>query len=254
MSPAQSTPDAAPAKLHLGCGMVTPPGWLNVDGSWGAIVAKRPRLQKALSSVGIGPPPRPGVSWNAAITIHDLRKPFPWRDGSFDAVYASHTLEHLHLNEAGRVLRECLRVLRPGGVCRMVVPDLEHQIKVCYGPGGGGAAPDAPGAAGQEGGDWSGCDTTLAADRLLRMMGMRRPSPPSGRNPVYRLYRTLNDFRAHKWMYDERSLCSRFTEAGFTDVARRNCRDSRIDGIDAVELPDRVEDGGLAVEGVKPSR
>jgi SAM-dependent methyltransferase len=249
--PAATPPSAAtpPARLHLGCGMVTPEGWLNVDGSWGAIVAKHPRVQKALSKMGIGPPPRPGVSWSASITIHDLRKRFPWKDGAFEAVYASHTLEHVHLNEARGVLRECFRVLKPGGVCRMVVPDLEHQVRLCYGED---AQRNGAAGAGEEGGDWSGCDTTLAADRLLRMMGMRRPSPPSGSNPVYRLYRTLNDFRAHKWMYDEESLSARFREAGFAEVARCGCRESRIHAIEAVELPDRVQHGGLAVEGVKP--
>ncbi len=240
-----------PTKLHLGCGMITPQGWLNVDGSWGAIVAKHPRIQKALSKVGIGPPPRPGVSWNASITIHDLRKTFPWKDGTFEAVYASHTLEHVHLNEARRVLKECFRVLKPGGVCRMVVPDLEYQVRLCYGPDAAAGSTSGGAGAGEEGGDWSGCDTSLAADRLLRMMGMRRPSPPGGSNPVYRLYRTLNDFRAHKWMYDEKSLCARFFEAGFADVSRCGCRESRIHDIEAVELPDRVLNGGLAVEGIR---
>jgi predicted SAM-dependent methyltransferase len=44
---------------------------------------------------------------------------------SVDAVYSSHNLEHLHGHEVPIALREFLRVLRPGGVAVIVVPDLQ---------------------------------------------------------------------------------------------------------------------------------
>ncbi len=42
-----------------------------------------------------------------------------------DAVYHSHLLEHLRADEARAFLGECWRVLKPGGVLRIAVPDLE---------------------------------------------------------------------------------------------------------------------------------
>jgi SAM-dependent methyltransferase len=45
--------------------------------------------------------------------------------GPFDAVYCSHCLEHLPAHEVGVALREFLRVLRPGGVACVIVPNLE---------------------------------------------------------------------------------------------------------------------------------
>ena len=57
---------------------------------------------------------------------HDLRKPLPFTDCVFDAAYSSHVLEHLTPEEGGRLLGEAHRVLRPGGVVRIVVPDLER--------------------------------------------------------------------------------------------------------------------------------
>jgi predicted SAM-dependent methyltransferase len=45
--------------------------------------------------------------------------------GSVDAVYSSHNLEHLHAYEVPIAMREFLRVLRPGGVAVIVVPDLQ---------------------------------------------------------------------------------------------------------------------------------
>ena len=56
---------------------------------------------------------------------HDLREPLPWGAAVFDAVYSSHVLEHLPPTEGRELLAEQLRVLKPGGVCRVVVPDLE---------------------------------------------------------------------------------------------------------------------------------
>ena len=56
---------------------------------------------------------------------HDLRESLPWGTAVFDAVYSSHVLEDFS-PELGRVLiAEQFRVLKPGGVCRVVVPDLE---------------------------------------------------------------------------------------------------------------------------------
>jgi len=56
----------------------------------------------------------------------DISQGLPFEDEQFDAVYHSHVLEHLE-PDAGRVLLgECLRVLKPGGVVRVVVPDLEQ--------------------------------------------------------------------------------------------------------------------------------
>ncbi len=56
---------------------------------------------------------------------HDLREPLPWGAETFDAVYSSHVLEHLAPAAGRELLVEQYRVLKPGGVCRVVVPDLE---------------------------------------------------------------------------------------------------------------------------------
>ncbi len=47
------------------------------------------------------------------------------KDGSFDGVFCSHTLEHLFIFEVALALREFRRVLRPGGLVRIHVPDLQ---------------------------------------------------------------------------------------------------------------------------------
>jgi SAM-dependent methyltransferase len=50
----------------------------------------------------------------------------PFCDREFDVVYHSHVLEHLTPDQGVRMIEECFRVLRPGGIMRVVVPDLER--------------------------------------------------------------------------------------------------------------------------------
>lgn len=59
------------------------------------------------------------------VVAHDLREPLPFPDGAFAVVYHSHVLEHLDPEQGARLLGECGRVLEPGGLVRVVVPDLE---------------------------------------------------------------------------------------------------------------------------------
>lgn len=59
----------------------------------------------------------------------DARK-LPYADGSVDVLYASHLLEHFDYdNEVAAVLKEWARVLRPGGLMRISVPDVEKLCK-----------------------------------------------------------------------------------------------------------------------------
>jgi SAM-dependent methyltransferase len=53
----------------------------------------------------------------------------PLPDAAASCVYHSHVLEHLPLDVARRFLTECHRVLAPGGILRVVVPDLEQSAR-----------------------------------------------------------------------------------------------------------------------------
>jgi predicted SAM-dependent methyltransferase len=61
-----------------------------------------------------------------AIIKCDIRKGLPFHSNEFDAVYHSHVLEHLPRAEARPFLSECCRLLKPKGLIRIVVPDLEQ--------------------------------------------------------------------------------------------------------------------------------
>jgi SAM-dependent methyltransferase len=234
------TPPAQPRptgdRLHLGCGLNTPDGWIHLDASRGAWLAKHPILKWIANALRLAPSEQFDVPWSKNIVVHDVRKPLPFPDGSLSAVYASHLLEHLHFDEGQRLLAECRRVLAPGGVLRLVVPDLRTIVRE-YLHG-------IPGAA-------SGGVETNAADRLNRRLLLRPPSVPK-RSFFYRWY-SANEFHAHKWMYDAESLVDHMCRAGFDEVQERPVHDSRIAGIEDIERAERVIGGaGVCIEGLRP--
>lgn len=237
---AEAPPGKNLVRLHLGCGMTAPPGWVNVDGSWNARLAKHPFLRRALAALHLLSPEKAAVPWNPNIVIHDIRKPLPFPAGSVGAIYASHVVEHLYLDESERLLRECFRVLAGGGILRVVVPDLNAIVREYLG--------ERPfGELSQD------FEIMPRADRLNQRLLMRTPSPPTG-NLFYRIYDSWQDFHSHKWMYDADSLAAHLESAGFADVRQKELHASRIEGIEEVEHPSRVENGqGICLEGIKPS-
>ncbi|NOX90120.1 MAG: methyltransferase domain-containing protein [Calditrichaeota bacterium] len=60
----------------------------------------------------------------------DLRQSVPLPDNSCSMIYNEHFLEHLDYPEpAFSFLKECYRLLEPGGVLRIGVPDTEWPLK-----------------------------------------------------------------------------------------------------------------------------
>lgn len=84
--------------LNAGCGSKFHPAWTNID-------------------MGSNSP---------YVRAYNFLNGFPFEDNQFDVVYHSQVLEHFPKEKAGDFLIECLRVLRPGGILRVVVPDLEN--------------------------------------------------------------------------------------------------------------------------------
>lgn len=113
-------------------------------------------------------------------------------DGTMDAVWSSHNLEHLDPHEVPRALREFLRVLRPGGQLLLAVPDLQAVARL------------------------------VAADRL------DEPLYQSGAGPIFPLDVVFgfgpaiaagNRFMAHRTGFTPRTLGTALQEAGFEPVA-----------------------------------
>ena len=89
-------------KLHLGCGDHILDGWCNVDVS----------------------PPRDLCA--------NLAQAIPVRTETVDFIHSEDFLEHIELEDAKRFLGECFRVLKPGGVMRLLTPDLRAIVERVY--------------------------------------------------------------------------------------------------------------------------
>jgi predicted SAM-dependent methyltransferase len=229
-----------PIRLNLGCGLMTPQGWINIDGSWNARLAKHPFLRRTLTTLGFLTKEQLGIPWDSGVFIHDIRKPLPFDDECATAVYASHVLEHLYFEEGQQLIREAFRVLEGGGILRVVVPDLHALAEEYLGK--------------REHKNGTDNEEQPAADRFNQQILMRWPSPTSY-GFFYRIYAAQMDFHSHKWMYDLDSLSRLFQKVGFEQVQGRNPQESAIDGIHAVEDPSRIVNGaGVCVEGVKPGK
>jgi SAM-dependent methyltransferase len=59
----------------------------------------------------------------------DLRKGLPFKDGTVDAIYCCHTLEHFYEQDVRKILQDCQRVLKPGKGIRLVTPDLKKAVE-----------------------------------------------------------------------------------------------------------------------------
>ncbi len=125
-----------PVKVNLGCGLAVAPGWINVDGSLNAFIANLPALSHRMAYRVTGANRYYSqeeycrILSSSRFIHHDLSFGIPLPDASADYVYTSHFVEHLFRPDAERLLREMRRVLKPSGIARISVPDLEYAISL----------------------------------------------------------------------------------------------------------------------------
>lgn len=214
-------------KLNLGSGPFSAEGWTNFD--WGALplLSKFPRLRRGLVRSGVLLSGY-DLPW-APIRLVDLRRRWPVADASVEFIYSSHVLEHFERWEARHILEETRRVLRPGGVVRIVVPDL---VRICRGYLDEAAAGVA--RAGRE------------ASR--RIWGHPKDEEPRGW--VARFRRRF--IRGHEWLYDEAEMRLLMEESGFRDIRRCTFREGRVPDLAPLDLEAHAS-LSLYMEATQPS-
>lgn len=179
---------SSPALLHLGSGPERLAGWINID-----------------------------LYFPAELCL-DLTRPLPLPDACADAIYSQHFIEHITKPQSAQLVRECARVLKPGGWLRLSTPDLAHHVRL-----------------------WEeqvaqGGDTAAAA--------------ADGLNDIMRLH-------DHLYIYDEAALCALFAEAGLTEVQRARPQESQCAHLRGLEsrlasAPEEMARQDLIVEGRRP--
>lgn len=196
--------------LNLGCGHHAPKTWINIDRSPMMILRRFPAVRKSLKKVGVLTNDHMGT-WPDNILRRDLSKPLPLANGTADAVYSSHMLEHLFLEDARRFLAECARVLKPGALIRLALPDAEQFAKDLL-----AAAEDPEGKAG------------IMYGQMLRA---HPESKPTGK----RLVTFVGGSNWHRWQPTRGLVKSLLAEAGFTDMSEHTFREGKLPHLADVE-------------------
>lgn len=90
-----------------------------------------------LLNVGCGPYPHKSFinldySWTPDIDIcWDItRKPYPIESSSLEGIYTEHCLEHIGFDDFEKNMKEFLRMLKPGGTIRIIMPDGEIYMDI----------------------------------------------------------------------------------------------------------------------------
>ncbi|HJR88675.1 MAG TPA: methyltransferase domain-containing protein [Aeromicrobium sp.] len=237
--------------LNLGCGSRTSERCINID--WSVPI----RLKASPVGRRVAPLLIKGerrASYDAIggdVLVHDLRKGIPMADASVDVVYHSHVFEHIDRDAVDGFLAEIHRVLKPGGVQRIVVPDLERLVRAYL---------DDLEASVNGSADPMQHDRFVSA--FVEQMVRREASGSSQQSPMRRRAENalLGDARkrgeTHQWMWDRVNIAATLGAAGFQEFAVVDYQTSRIPdwpefGLDRNPDGSEYKPGSLYVECVR---
>ncbi len=225
--------------LNLGCGTKTSdhPGVVNID--WSIYLRlKQLKIFSLIIPLLVGK--KRAAKYCALsdnVVVHNLARGIPFESNTVDVVYHSHILEHFDRDYSELFMLEAMRVLKKGGIHRVVVPDLElickeylDHIDLCC---------DHPT-------ERSRHDDFIA--NLIEQSVRREASGTGMQKPLRRFIENvvLGDARkrgeTHQWMYDRINLSHLMVKTGFRDVSRMTFEASAIPDWNKYRL-DCNEDG-----------
>lgn len=167
-------------KLHIGCGTDYKFGWVNIDNNSDKNIKKL------------------DLNW-------DLRWGLPFPDSSVEFIYNEHFLEHLTVEEGLKMLSECRRTLKTGGILRVAMPDLKVCMEDYFNP------------------DWKS-DPRFDAFKFVKTRAEMI-------NLSFRWW-------GHQHLYDEEELKRRLLEVGFEKIKFCSLGESEKDDLRDLEVRD----------------
>lgn len=212
-------------RINIGCGQTPTPGWENVDNSFSIRLARIPYLAEILRGLAcIDERQLEFIRFarKKDMSYGDAVKGLSLPSESYDVVYSSHVLEHLDPNSATRFLREAFRLLCPGGIIRIAVPDINIQVQQYL------AAQDA--------------------DAFIQGTLLTVEAPQTFIQKVRLL---LVGHRHHQWMYDGASLSRLLQRVGYSEVEIMPVGTTKITEYEPLDLWERSSES-VYVEAIKP--
>jgi len=204
--------------VQYGCGWSAPSGWRNFDASPTLRFERLPLIGRLYT--------KNESRFPRNVEYGDIVKGLPLATESCDGVYCSHVLEHLSLEDFRVAIHNTYRILKRGGIFRLVLPDLEYLVKKYI--------------------------INTSNDASLKFM--RESSLGHERR-----HRSLIGFIAswlgnsqHLWMWDYKSIELELHDAGFTGIRKAFFGDCVDPMFQQVEDEDRWNNC-IGVESKKPS-
>ena len=177
-----------PYKLHLGCGYHRLDGWMNID---------------------LFETPMTDVLWN-------IMNPLPIEDNACRFIFHEHVLEHFNVNQGLFLLKECYRLLEPGGVLRVAMPGLNQILENC------------------------------ATGQWKDISGGHMPETRTRAEYINVCFRNWG----HQWIYDQEELSLKLNLAGFTTIYPEKWGESQYTELAGIEYRD-INSSTLICEAVK---
>lgn len=203
--------------VQYGCGLSAPNKWLNFDASPTLKIQKIPIIGTILKT-------KLNAIFPSNVLYGDIVKGLPLKENSCDGLYASHVLEHLSLCDFRKALENSCKILKKGGIFRLIVPDLEitarsyiHELE----------------------NNNHSASIHFINDTLLgcfeRSKGVRG------------VLECIWGNSRHLWMWDYKSLMWELQNAGFTDIRKCFFNDSTDVMFEKIEDADRFKNA-VAIE------
>jgi len=178
-------------KLHLGAGPNIINGWFNTD------VELRGK----------------------DVYFLDVSKRFPIEDQTFDYILSEHLIEHFTYQDGLCILKECYRVLKPGGTIRIATPDIDKIIGL------------------------RSRDKNELQTRYIKWHIDNFSPGINGNHDIFVINNAFNAF-GHKFLYDELTLRNSLEEAGFLNIIR--CSPGESDDLNLRKVDFRAKDEMLS--------
>jgi len=206
--------------LQYGCGLSNPIGWENYDSSPTLRIQRTPIIGKIMKS-------SLNVVFPKNIKYGDIVNGLNVSKNTYDGIYCSHVLEHLSYFDLKKALHNTYEYLKPGGIFRMVLPDLEILCR-----------------------EYVNEVNKKNPKSSLRFMNDSLLGVTERKRGLKQIITNMLGNSKHLWMWDYYSLSEELREVGFSDIRRCKFNDSNDEMFLRVEEKDRFRNC-LSIEVIK---
>lgn len=226
-------------KLNIGCGnnLIEDDTWINIDNSFLAKIRRSIfwRIFNLVINLKFLRNRVPNFFFNyPKVDIVDIRKKFPYANNSIDYIYCSQVIEHLQKYDLNKFIEECLRILKPGGLIRILTPDLEKIIKL-YSLSDLNTFKEN---------DF--LESNNPCDHLNAMFYPRSHIFLNKRSVFTKFFDFLPE--QHKYIYDFKTIFEMFKSVGYENIKSVDTKDSIFPG---AKILDKAQDVSILLEAKK---